>query len=110
MDDQEETTMPGMNQKGPEGAGPLTGGGRGVCRKTDETGVFNQGQGRGLGRGQGQAGGGRGRGRCLVSGNIDSASNAENSALRQQIETNQKTLDALVAKVEQLAAGIDREK
>lgn len=98
--------MPGMNQKGPEGAGPLTGGGRGVCRKTDETGGFGQGQGRGLGRGQGSGG----RGRCLVSGNIDSASNAENSALRQQIETNQKTLDALVAKVEQLAAGIGREK
>ncbi|MDP3481609.1 MAG: DUF5320 family protein [Desulfoprunum sp.] len=98
--------MAGMNQKGPEGAGPLIGGGQGVCRKTDETAGFGQGQGRGLGRGQRSGG----RGRCLVSGNIGSAPNAENSALRQQIETNQKTLDALVTKVEQLAAGIDREK
>jgi len=98
--------MSGVNQKGPEGAGPFTGGGRGVCRKTEETAGFGQGQGRGLGGGQGRGG----RGRCLVSGNISSAPNAENSALRQQIETNRKTLDALVAKVEQLAAGIDREK
>lgn len=96
--------MPGMNGKGPEGTGPLTGGGRGVCRMPSDSPNSN------LGRGQGQAGGGRGRGRCLLSGNIDSAPNAENSALRQQIETIQKTLDALVAKVEQLAAGIGREK
>ena len=41
--------MPGRDQTGPKGDGPLTGGGWGRCR-------------RGAGRGRGQGGGGRGQG------------------------------------------------
>ena len=62
--------MPGMNEKGPLGNGPLTGGKRGVCKRTGiansdqpqdaTTDAFpGQGQGQGQGLGRGQGGGGR---------------------------------------------------
>ncbi len=99
--------MPGMNRKGPEGAGPLTGGGRGICRRTVDTGGSGQGQGRGQGAGLGRRGG---RGRCLVGGDEGLAPAAVPDSLQRQLEANQKTLDALMVKVGQLAAENDREK
>ncbi len=99
--------MPGMNQKGPEGAGPLTGGGWGICRRTVDAGGFGQGQGRGQGAGQGRRGG---RGRCLVSGDEGRAPTEVVDALQRQIDANQKTLDALMTKVSQLTTGNDKEK
>ncbi|HJX49852.1 MAG TPA: DUF5320 domain-containing protein [Candidatus Nanoarchaeia archaeon] len=44
--------MPGMDQTGPLGQGPLTGRGLGPCGAGFRTG-FNRGRGRGLGRGFG---------------------------------------------------------
>ncbi len=62
--------MPGLNRKGPENMGPMTGRKMGRCARpkseTDDFGPMNevQGRGRGLGlrRGSGPCGGGRGRG------------------------------------------------
>ena len=54
--------MPGFDKTGPQGKGPVTGGGRGTCRQNDQAGG---GQGRGGGRGRKQGagkGGGRGMG------------------------------------------------
>ena len=53
--------MPGFNKRGPEGMGPMTGGGRGLCNPANRSflnrgGAFSAGAGRGRG-----FGGGRGR-------------------------------------------------
>ena len=68
--------MPGLNRKGPQGDGPMTGRRMGRCNpdnkgKTDDEILQNrdsslepgQGMGRGLGIGRGQGGLGRGLGR-----------------------------------------------
>lgn len=55
--------MPGFDKTGPQGAGPMTGGGRGACRQNDQSGA---GMGGGCGQGRGRCagnGGGRGLGR-----------------------------------------------
>jgi hypothetical protein len=62
--------MPGRNATGPEGKGPLTGGGRGACMAiaTDENRTgFGFGRGLGLGRGRG-LGRGVGRGAGMGQG------------------------------------------
>lgn len=46
--------MPGLNQRGPMNEGPMTGGGRGMCRRQNTD--AGRGQGRGCGR-QGNRGG-----------------------------------------------------
>lgn len=73
--------MPGFDRSGPAGAGPMTGGGRGICNTTDRanTAGFGAGFGPGLGcrrgrffaggQGRGFAGGpGRGLGRGFGQG------------------------------------------
>ena len=55
--------MPGYDQTGPTGSGPMTGGRRGRCTNTVDTTQVGRGQGRGVGRGQG-----RGQGRGLGQG------------------------------------------
>ncbi len=60
--------MPGLNQRGPQGQGPMTGRGQGVCQNPNITqgrggGGFAAGRGgRGCRRGAGGGGGGGGRG------------------------------------------------
>lgn len=61
--------MPGQDQTGPQGAGPKTGRGAGICAENDQPNSDNQqrigfrfrrgggGRGRGQGRGQGRMGG-----------------------------------------------------
>ncbi len=48
--------MPGLNRRGPEGMGPMTGGGRGLCNPASRS-AYNRGAsfagGSGLGRGMG---------------------------------------------------------
>ena len=59
--------MPGFNRKGPSGAGPRTGGGRGPCGTTVGSSRFSwRGLLRGIGRGGLPWGGGRGR--CFGGG------------------------------------------
>lgn len=63
--------MPGFNQRGPQGLGPMTGRGQGVCSNRNTAGAgygagFGAGYGgRGCGRG---FGGGRGMGRGMGRG------------------------------------------
>lgn len=103
--------MPNTNRKGQEGAGSLTGSGRGICRRTvgdvwnDQGGCRAQG---GSGRRKGQARAGRGQevtngaapDRALVPEN-------ELSSLHRQIEENQRVLDSLMTRVGKL--GFNRE-
>lgn len=46
-----DETMPAMNGTGPQGAGPMTGKGQGLCNNSDTTAPFN-GRGRGMGMGR----------------------------------------------------------
>lgn len=65
--------MPGFDQSGPMGAGPMTGGGRGLCNPVNMgygsgfAGTFGFGRGMGLGRGF-RRGFGRGMGRAFGRG------------------------------------------
>lgn len=60
--------MPGFNQRGPENQGPMTGGRRGVCTGTANTGQ-GFGNGMGYGRGNGRRCGGKGfRGQGMGGG------------------------------------------
>lgn len=61
--------MAGRDRTGPQGAGPMTGRGLGLCNPNNEGTVVGLGRGAGLGRGYGRGvglgRGGRGRGRGL---------------------------------------------
>jgi hypothetical protein len=65
--------MPGLNRTGPMGAGPMTGGGRGLCNPATAgsarafSGVYGYGGGLGLRRGF-RGGGGYGRGAGMGRG------------------------------------------
>ncbi len=62
--------MPGLNHRGPNNEGPLTGRGLGDCKKPKDQGTetndANYQPGRGLARGRGRA---SGRGRGMARGN-----------------------------------------
>ena len=57
--------MPGGDQTGPMGAGPMTGRGAGICAGTGTPSYTSHGFGRGFGRGMGGRGVGRGWGRGM---------------------------------------------
>ena len=58
--------MPGFNGTGPQGNGPFTGGGRGLCAQTGSCVVVCRGMGQGRRCGMGRRGaGGQGRGRGM---------------------------------------------
>jgi hypothetical protein len=69
--------MPGLNHKGPEGAGPMTGNRRGLCKRTGESGMQGQGPNQDQGPGKGvysrQSGCVRGQGGCgrALSGAVE---------------------------------------
>ena len=102
--------MPGMNQTGPEGMGPMTGWGRGMCttpRPAYERGVSgNAGFGRNMGMGRGfrrgfrsDMRGYRGR-RPFYSRNAAVPASMQNNtndieALKAQLDTLQQSLDTL---------------
>ena len=68
--------MPGLNHNGPEGAGPMTGNRRGLCKRTGRSGMQGQGPNQDQG-GQGvysrQRGCGKGQGSCgmALSGAVE---------------------------------------
>jgi hypothetical protein len=107
--------MPGFNQKGPEGAGAMTGRQRGMCRRTENQSFAGDGSGRGrglgmrrgLGQGQGQS---FGLGRRFDSGveplqssGIDVSEELRN--LKEQYLTAQKMLITLEQKIAALETG-----
>jgi len=102
--------MPGFNQTGPSGFGPMTGRGRGLCRTgrpVDETGITgNAGYGRGMRFGRGfrcglgpeiraNEGRGLGRNRAAFLGAYPEDVQAEMSRLKRQAEAMKQALDVI---------------
>ena len=109
--------MPGYNQTGPSGFGPMTGRGRGLCRTgrpIDETGITdNTGFGRGAGFGRGfrcgfgpqmraNMGRGFGRNRAAFPGGYPEDAPVEIDMLRKQTEAMKHTIDALTQRLSEL--------
>jgi len=95
--------MPGYNRKGPLGAGPGTGRGRGFCAGTQEESVADKSAAvRGVGRGG--LPWGDGRGRCLGgAGRRNRFSQPEvSSAASQETEALQSELTALKEEIAEL--------
>ena len=117
--------MPGFNGTGPQGMGPLTGGGFGYCAPgTGATvpvsrgayyGVGRGGYPRGGGRGRAWGGGGRGYGRGMYPGAVPGAyyppiaggvyspaPGAERGFLEQQARGLQDELDAVRQRLDEI--------
>lgn len=97
--------MPGFNQTGPMGKGPLTGRGRGRCvanrpelgAEIPETAVMGRGMGYGYGFGRGAAGGWRGyRFGRMTSPQTDAEDvRVEIDRLQQQAASMQRSLEEI---------------
>lgn len=86
--------MPGFDRTGPQGQGPMTGGGRGRCATTA--------QGAGFGRGYGQ---GKGRGfRRGFAGDFDTTRVTELGELKAQVSSMGEMIASLSRKVSDLLA------
>lgn len=109
--------MPGFNQRGPEGLGPMTGRQRGMCRRTeDQSSAFDRGAGHGFGGGRGMGmrrGSGLGQGQRIgrrfdsgVNPPVASPANVSDELknLREEYQAAQKTLSSLEAKIAALEA------
>ncbi|WP_035238559.1 DUF5320 domain-containing protein [Desulfobacter vibrioformis] len=93
--------MPGFNQRGPQGFGPMTGRGQGVCANQNMAGT-GAGYGAGFGgRGCGRkfGGGGRGMGRGLgpAAGPVPGAENE--TALQDRARILEQELNAIKAQL-----------
>ncbi len=121
--------MPGLNGTGPQGAGPMTGGGRGLCNPTGSvygrqalgnTGGFNRGMGGGFGRsfrngnGMGiQRGFNRGRGMGFMAnqgalqGLYPVNDDEELNILKAQANSAQSTLNAINKRIAELQQSSD---
>lgn len=112
--------MPGFNQKGPDGAGAMTGRQRGMCRRTESQYLGSgRGDGRGDGSGRGRGMGSRpglGGGQGLAqSRRFDSTaeqpqgvgvgSSEELRNLKEQYQIAQKTLSTIEEKIAALENG-----
>jgi hypothetical protein len=113
--EKEDKTMPGLDRSGPMGAGPMTGGRRGLCAPATDTNGRAQFAGRGFGRGMGRrrgagfgVGGGRRAGRGFggefpryAGGSPASKADemamlkAEADAMRASLETIHRRIAAL---------------
>ncbi|GAB6193012.1 DUF5320 domain-containing protein [Desulfocastanea catecholica] len=109
--------MPGFNQRGPEGLGPMTGRQQGMCRRTDDQSLaFGRGYGQGLGGGRGMGmRRGLGLGQGLRMGRrFDDRMNLpvtppanlsdELKNLREEYQAAQNTLSSLEGKIAALEA------
>lgn len=120
--------MPGLNQKGPDGAGAMTGRQGGMCRRTKNQ-SFGSNRGDGTGDGAGRGGGkgmgsrcGQGQGQRVSQGRrfdrdaeqpksvgmgvgVDRGSSRELSNLQEQYQAAQKTLSMIEQKITALESG-----
>jgi len=107
--------MPGFDRTGPMGAGPMTGGARGLCNPATRAAVGAYGGGYGYGRGLGfrrgfRGGYGRGYGRGYgwypPVGAPDGAlgTRAEIDVLKSQADYLKSSLDAVNKRIDELAA------
>ena len=91
--------MPGFNQSGPEGQGPASGRGRGMCQRTDYSAFSGVGRGRGRGMGMGQ-GAGQGGGRGVQPSTMKSGGSVDElSTLKAQYESARKMIEELEKKI-----------
>lgn len=94
--------MPGFNQRGPQGLGPMTGRGQGRCGNRNTTGAgYDAGYGgRGCGRG---FGGGRGMGRGVGRGfgqtTAPVSSAVNEAALQDRARMLEEELNAIKARL-----------
>ncbi len=104
--------MPGLNQTGPAGMGPMTGRGRGMCDterpvyRAETGGYAGFGRGKGLGRGfrgrfNSEMRGYSGRGAVGNRGAVMQA-NPVIDTLRAQVESMQHTLDAINKRISEM--------
>lgn len=92
--------MPGFNKTGPQGQGPMTGGGRGRCATTAQGTGFGRGAGFGYGRG---AGPGKGRGfRRGFAGDANTSGVSELGELKAQVSSMGDMIASLSQKVNDL--------
>lgn len=99
--------MPGFNQSGPEGQGPVTGKGRGMCQRTDYSAFSGVGIGRGRGRGMGMGQGmaqGAGMGRMEPSAAKSAGSVNELESLKVQYESARTMIEKLQEKIAAMEA------
>jgi len=99
--------MPACNQSGPEGQGPVTGKGRGMCQRTDYSAFSGVGVGRGRGRGMGTGQGmaqGAGMGRMPVSDAKSAGSVNELESLKVQYESARTMMEELQEKIAAMEA------
>ena len=109
--------MPGLNQRGPAGMGPMTGRGRGVCntgRADDGFGIpGNRGYGRGMRLGRGfrrgfnaqmnvYPGWGMGRGRGAYGPAYPEEAQAELGRLKNEAANMQHALEVINARITEL--------
>ena len=111
--------MPGLDRTGPAGAGPMTGGRRGLCGRTDSAGTparyggFDFGRGLGFGRGHGR---GFGPGRCRRAGfgwrnrgwwegypgDYPTSRDDEMALLKADADAMKKSLEAVQRRIDEL--------
>jgi hypothetical protein len=105
--------MPGLNQKGPAGAGPKTGRGQGMCKRTEDLTLPGGGRGCGLGgrraadgsrlQGKGQGRGqGQGGGMVQKATDGDVAESTELSELKNQYQRAADQLQQIEEKIKAL--------
>lgn len=88
--------MPARDQTGPEGRGPMTGRGAGICAGIETPGFMGRGMGRGFGRGRGM---GRGMG-CYVAPTREQ----QVAALKAQSLRLESDLSMIAARIKALEA------
>ena len=105
--------MPGLDRSGPMGAGPMTGGRRGLCGAGSSAHVphahggfdYGFGSGRGFGPGRGR-GRGMGRGFCryprAYGFNYPLSATDEIDTLKADADYMKKSLDTINARIEEL--------
>ncbi len=98
--------MPGFNQRGPQGLGPMTGRGQGICGNRNTTGAgYGTGSGAGYGGrgcGRGFAGGrgmGRGMGRGFGQAAAPVSGALNESALQDRARMLEEELNAIKAQL-----------
>ena len=100
--------MPGFNRRGPEGMGPMTGGGRGLCNPANRSfsnrgGSFMAGAGRGRGFGSGRRQSGMGRRAGFGYSGAPYYDNAQEESLLKNEEAMLKDeLEAIKQRLEEI--------
>jgi hypothetical protein len=89
--------MPGLNQRGPDNQGPMTGRGQGVCRRQSAAGRwFDGGTRQGLGRGNSRQRAGRGSmGLGNRFGQPEQAGAESHASMQDQIDLLERELAAV---------------